>query len=63
MSEKNPTPPHAALQCATCLKEIPSSVAVSSEGQDYVHYFCGLDCRAAWEEKNKHDNKDNKRGR
>ena len=41
------------LQCSACLKEIPSSLAQSFEAQDYVHYFCGLDCRAAWEKNNK----------
>ena len=41
------------LKCSACLKDIPHSVAKSFEGQDYVHYFCGLNCRAAWEKNNK----------
>jgi hypothetical protein len=31
------------------MKLIPPSEAVSPEGHDYVLYFCGADCHAAWE--------------
>jgi hypothetical protein len=37
------------LPCAVCQKEIPKSVALSSEDQDYVLYFCGLECYESWE--------------
>lgn len=37
------------VSCAVCKKEIPSSVAVSPEAHEYTLYFCGADCRAAWE--------------
>jgi hypothetical protein len=36
------------LSCEVCLVEIPSSVAQSVEGPDYVHHFCGLDCLEVW---------------
>jgi hypothetical protein len=36
------------VPCAVCQKEIPKSVALSSEDQDYVLYFCGLDCSENW---------------
>lgn len=39
------------VSCVACLTEIPADVALSSEGPDYVHYFCGLDCLALWHEK------------
>ena len=36
------------VSCAVCQKEIPKSVALSSEDQDYVLHFCGLDCYEEW---------------
>ena len=36
------------VRCDTCLAEVPTSVAKSVEGVDYVLYFCGLDCMARW---------------
>jgi hypothetical protein len=46
-----PTTPEidALLACRICLNEIPSSVADTLEGRDYVHYFCGADCYALWQ--------------
>lgn len=44
--------PSPALSRSECLQEIPSSVADSLEGKDYIHYFCGLECYAVWEEQN-----------
>lgn len=46
------SPASHALSCSECLQEIPSSVANSLEGKDYIHYFCGLECYAIWEEQN-----------
>ena len=39
------------LTCKVCLKEIPKSVAKSSEGPDYVYYFCGSNCFSHWQKK------------
>ena len=36
------------VSCAVCQKEIPKSVALSSEDQDYIVHFCGLDCFEEW---------------
>lgn len=36
------------IACDVCLSEIPSSIAVTVEGPDYVHHYCGLDCLARW---------------
>ncbi|GAB4288477.1 MAG: hypothetical protein Kow0096_00870 [Thiohalomonadaceae bacterium] len=36
------------IQCEICLRDIPASVAVTVEGTDYVHHYCGLDCLARW---------------
>lgn len=36
------------LHCEVCLKEIPASEAKSAEAEDYVLYFCGLDCYGRW---------------
>ena len=40
----------ATVPCATCRAEVPLSVAAAGEAGDYVRYFCGLDCFAAWKE-------------
>jgi len=40
------------VACEICLKEIPKSAARSTEVEDYVYYFCGLDCYAKWKEQN-----------
>ena len=39
------------VTCAACMSEIPSDVALSHEGPDYVQYFCGLDCLDLWQRK------------
>ncbi len=36
------------LHCEVCLKEIPASEAKSAEVEDYVLYFCGLECYGRW---------------
>ncbi len=36
------------VPCEVCLKEIPKSEAQSAEAQDYVAYFCGLQCYEEW---------------
>lgn len=45
-----PTRPVAEPQvsCEVCLKEVPASEAKVREAEDYVLYFCGLDCFDAW---------------
>ena len=36
------------VACEVCLKEVPKSEAVVPEAEDYVAYFCGLECYAKW---------------
>jgi hypothetical protein len=36
------------VPCDVCQKEIPKSGALSAEVQDYVLYFCGVDCYEEW---------------
>jgi hypothetical protein len=38
----------ALLACAVCPREVPKSVAPSSEDEDYVPRFCGPDCYEEW---------------
>lgn len=40
------------VSCEICLKEVPISEAKVSEAQDYVMYFCGLDCYDKWQQQN-----------
>jgi len=35
--------------CEVCLKPVPKSEALVSEGKDYVAYFCSADCYGRWE--------------
>jgi hypothetical protein len=37
------------VSCDFCRKHIPRSEAYQPEAQDYVAYFCGLECYQAWE--------------
>lgn len=39
------------VSCAECEQELPESRAISSEAEDYVHHFCGLDCHHRWRER------------
>jgi hypothetical protein len=36
------------LACEVCLTEIPESVNVSAEADDYVVHYCGLECYRLW---------------
>ncbi len=37
------------IACEVCLKEIPKSVALSHEGPERVHHFCGAECYEKWQ--------------
>ena len=42
------------LSCELCLKSVPLSESEISEAEDYIAYFCGLDCYDIWRhQKNK----------
>jgi len=50
MTEK-PTPKLPEyITCEVCLSEIPESVAMSSEADEYTQYFCGIECYNIWRE-------------
>ena len=36
------------VSCAQCQRIIPRSEAFQPEAEDYVLYFCGLDCYEQW---------------
>ena len=40
---------------STHTTEIPTEVEHTAEGQEYVHYFCGIDCYRAWHEKHERE--------
>ena len=62
MSEKSrqaDTPTSEELDkvaCDTCLTEIPKSVAMSSEADEYTQYFCGTECYTKWRSEDNSDN-------
>ena len=52
MNDKPETTAPKMIDCDVCHKEIPQSVAMTEEGEDYVLHFCGLECYTAWKSKN-----------
>lgn len=36
------------ISCKTCLESVPLSESKISEAEDYVTYFCGLECYDLW---------------
>lgn len=40
------------ISCEICLKTIPKECAEHVETDDYVAYFCGLDCYDEWSKQN-----------
>ena len=50
MSDKEGLPDEL-VTCEVCLKEVPASEAKSSETDDYVAHFCGLECYQQWRQK------------
>jgi len=43
-----------AIDCSVCLEEIPASEARVFEAQDYIQYFCGIDCYDKFQRKPGH---------
>ncbi len=41
------------VACEVCLTEIPTSVAISQEADDYAQHFCGIECYSQWKAKHK----------
>jgi len=50
-AEPRPRPePPPQVSCEACMRQIPSEEAYRAEAEDYVLWFCGLDCYTAWKE-------------
>ena len=51
------------VSCEICMKEVPLNEAINPETDDYVVYFCGLDCYDKWKKQDKkHDDQAAKSG-
>ncbi|WP_416224115.1 DUF3330 domain-containing protein [Thiohalophilus sp.] len=52
MSKKPGSPEQASLpekvSCTVCRKEVPRVDALKDEGEEYIRWFCGLDCYNQW---------------
>ncbi len=48
-SNENPEVPDQ-VRCKTCQREIPRTDALKDEAEDYVLWFCGLDCYQKWQQ-------------
>jgi hypothetical protein len=44
------------LSCSECLKEIPLGAAFTPEGEDYVGYYCGIECYVQFAEQYQAEN-------
>lgn len=55
MIKPEPVLDEQLVSCEICLKSIPVSEANSAETEDYVAYFCGLDCYALWKRQQQSD--------
>lgn len=51
MNKQSPSNEQELVSCEICLKSIPRSDATNAEKEDYVAYFCGLDCFEQWNQK------------
>ena len=47
IKKARPADPQSVF-CEVCLKAVPKSEALMSEGKDYVAYFCGAPCYDRW---------------
>ena len=52
MNDKDKSAETETVPCEVCLKEIPRSEAKTSEVDDYVLHFCGINCYDKWHRKN-----------
>ncbi|HHI92299.1 MAG TPA: DUF3330 domain-containing protein [Gammaproteobacteria bacterium] len=50
-AEKPPPIKSHSVTCSVCLTEIPESVAMSSEADEYTQHFCGIECYTRWRNK------------
>lgn len=39
---------HEHISCEICLKEVSSNTGKVSEVDEYIMYFCGLECYDKW---------------
>ena len=51
MNEHNKLDETDLVACKSCLKEFPKTDAQITEVDDYVLYFCGLECYEKWRNK------------
>jgi len=47
------------ISCEVCLKSVPKQDSHSVEVDEYVAYFCGLDCYDVWAKKTEEEKKTN----
>jgi hypothetical protein len=59
MADEEEVPGHEGqVSCEFCRKNIPRSEAFQPEGEEYVAYFCGLECYQAWRKEAEQDSGD-----
>ena len=53
MTEQDKSTVDIKVPCAVCQKEIPKSLAMVAEAEEYIRYYCGLECFEIREEQAK----------
>ena len=48
------------ISCKTCLESVPLSESQIAEAEEYVAYFCGLECYDLWIHQQKNEVEKNK---
>ena len=43
------------VSCGYCKNSLPRTQAFQPEAEEYVMYFCGLECYEAWREANRQE--------
>jgi len=43
------------IACHICKKLIPKATALHAEGEDYVLYFCNIECLDYWKDQEKEE--------
>lgn len=47
---------YSIIPCEVCLKEVPQDLAETENANEYILYFCGLECHGIWKKDRSEEN-------
>ena len=56
MTEEELNRDHVVIDCEICLSVVPKEQSEYAEVDDYVVYFCGLECYQQWKQGQSNNN-------